>query len=262
MGAVAMPKHIIRLVLLLVGLLALGLFAKSYFTDSSFYRFGHFRSDVVVELAAGVPQIRGTEYCKACHVERHAQWSAASHKAVKCEVCHGAARDHPANGKLPIPEDTVKLCTLCHEALPARPDSQPQIVVLEHPYPHDAPIQCKTCHNPHAPAIGGAPKVDETIVDPAVDPAPEATSEALEEAQSVPAKVMQCQGCHGASGEGVGSFPALAGMGTEEFATQIGAYRSGDRSDPMMSGIAKGLSDEEIAALADYYASLPAQPAE
>jgi len=248
-----MPKHIIRLILLLAGLLIAGIIAKSFLTDPSFYRYGHYRADVVVELASGVPQIRGTDYCKTCHVERHAEWSSASHSSVKCEVCHGPARDHPANGKLPIPEDTVKLCTLCHEALPARPARQPQIVVLEHPYPHDAPIECKVCHNPHAPAIGGAPKIEEPAA-----PSEEASGKAM----VAPLRVTQCQGCHGDQGQGVGTFPALAGMDATHFATQMDNYKTGVRTDGVMNSVAKGLSDEEIKELAEYYASLPANPAE
>jgi predicted CXXCH cytochrome family protein len=251
-GDVAMPKHIIRLLLILAGLLALGLIAKSLLTDPSFYKYGHYRADVVVELAEDVPQIRGPDYCKACHGERHKEWDEGGHNAVKCEVCHGAARQHPANGKLPLPEDTIKLCTVCHEALAARPESHPQIVVQEHPYPHDAPVQCKVCHDPHAPKIGGAVKAADS--DPAASVAPAATSE---EAQSMPLRINQCIGCHGDNGQGVGPFPALAAIDAGHFIEQMNNYKTGERTDAVMNGIAQALSDEEIKELAEYYASLP-----
>ncbi len=146
-----MPKHIIRLLLLIGAFVVAAIAARSYFVPDSFYVFGPYRADSVREIAAGTPKFKGPVYCQACHEERHVEWSAGVHKAVKCEVCHGAAGDHPANGKLPVPTETVKLCTLCHEAMPTRPVTQPQIVVAE----HAGTEQCITCHNPHSPRIGG-----------------------------------------------------------------------------------------------------------
>ena len=146
-----MPKHIVRLIALLAGGLALGLVAKWYFTAESFYEYGHYRADSVPEIAAQEPAFQGAGYCQACHSERHAQWSANNHKSVTCEVCHGAAQGHPQNGKLPIPADTRKLCTLCHEEMAERPRTQPQIASAQ----HGAGQQCIVCHNPHAPKLGG-----------------------------------------------------------------------------------------------------------
>ncbi len=106
-----MPKHIIRLVVLIVVGAAAGLLAKWYFTAESFYEYGHYRANSVPEIAAQDPVYQTPRYCQPCHSERHAQWSANSHKTVICEVCHGAAQGHPQKGKLPIPVDSVKLCT-------------------------------------------------------------------------------------------------------------------------------------------------------
>ena len=120
-----MPKHIVRLIALLAGCLVLGLTAKWYFTAPSFYEYGHYRADSVPEIAAQQAAFQGAGYCQSCHTERHAQWSANNHKSVTCEVCHGAAQGHPQKGKLPIPADARKLCTLCHEKLAERPRTQP-----------------------------------------------------------------------------------------------------------------------------------------
>ena len=149
-----MPTHIIRLMAILVVFLVAGYAAKQYFTPDSFYTFGHYRADYVREAAADPVQHQGPDSCQTCHADRHAEWSAGSHRAVKCEACHGPAGAHPASGKLPVPEDSIRLCTLCHEATPGRPAFQPQIVVDEHPVKHDQPIPCKSCHNPHSPRIG------------------------------------------------------------------------------------------------------------
>ncbi|MDQ2075345.1 cytochrome c [Marinimicrobium sp. ABcell2] len=67
-----------------------------------------------------------------------------------------------------------------------------------------------------------------------------------------------CMGCHGPQGiSRVRSYPSLAGQSKEYLQEQMLAYRSGERDDPMMSSIARNLSDEDIVALSHYYASLP-----
>ncbi len=224
-----MPTHILRLLLLMAGFVVVAIAGAIILTPDSFYEFGHYRGDSVAEIAADTPRFQGSDYCEACHEEPHADWTAGVHKTVKCEVCHGAAGEHPLDGgKLPIPSDSVRLCTLCHEKMPARPAAQPQIVVSE----HAGDEQCVTCHNPHSPAIEGA-KAD---------------------AEAGPASA--CKGCHGADGLGIGNFPPLAGMDADYLATQLRDYRSGARQNPMMNTIAKSLSDAEIAELAAFYASL------
>lgn len=227
-----MPTHIKRLLLLMAGFLALAVVAAILLTPDSFYEFGHYRADSVGEIAADIPKYQGADYCQACHEEPHADWSAGVHEVVKCEVCHGPAGEHPLDGgKLPIPDDSVRLCTLCHEKMPARPAAQPQIVVSE----HAGEEQCVMCHDPHAPALGGA-------------------ASGQMEAESGPAAA--CAGCHGADGLGIGNFPPLAGKDADYLATQLRDYRSGARENPMMNTIAESLSDAEIAEMARFYASL------
>lgn len=240
-----MPKHIIRLLALLLIFLVFAYAAIYYLTDPSFYRFGHYRADVVPELAAGEPLFRGPDYCLACHEARHSEWSSGAHRKVKCEICHGPAGEHPATGKLPVPADSTRLCTGCHEAMPARPATQPQIVVEEHPFPHQDPVICTTCHNPHAPGFGVTASVsDDQQVTPSSLPAPAAAG--------------ACSGCHGAAGEGAGAFSALAGMPVEDFIRQMNMFSSGERPSQMMASIARSVSEEDLALLAAYYASLPA----
>jgi cytochrome c553 len=70
-----------------------------------------------------------------------------------------------------------------------------------------------------------------------------------------------CGQCHGAAGQGVGkAFPALAGQSSEYIINQLKAWKGGKRSnDPLhlMAGISSKLSDDQVAAVAAYYASLP-----
>ncbi len=71
------------------------------------------------------------------------------------------------------------------------------------------------------------------------------------------AKAGMCSSCHGAAGiSAMDMWPSLAGQKTGYLAKQLNAFRDGTRSDPMMNGLAKGLSDADIDNLAAYYNSL------
>jgi cytochrome c553 len=231
-----MPKHIVRLVILGVACGAIALIAKWYFTVDSFYEFGHYRANSVPEIAAREPAYKTARYCQTCHAERHALWSANNHKSVTCEICHGAAQGHPEKGKLPIPADTVKLCTLCHEAMPGRPATQPQIQVAQ----HSGGQQCKLCHNPHAPKIAAAAAVKVTG-----------------DVASGKQRAAACASCHGAEGISPNdTWPNLAGQHAAYLARILSAYKSGDQTDVMMSPMAKTLNDADVPNLAAYYAGL------
>ncbi|WP_235939028.1 c-type cytochrome [Schauerella aestuarii] len=73
--------------------------------------------------------------------------------------------------------------------------------------------------------------------------------------------VQACVACHGAQGVAApgGIFPNLAGLSGEYMAKQLTDYRSGARNHPLMTAIAKGMTDDEIGQVSKYYASLPAQ---
>jgi len=67
-----------------------------------------------------------------------------------------------------------------------------------------------------------------------------------------------CSACHGQDGNAPSAqFPKLAGQVAGFTALQLRNYRSGERPNPIMAGIAKPLSDAQIDAVAAYYASLP-----
>lgn len=71
------------------------------------------------------------------------------------------------------------------------------------------------------------------------------------------AKAAVCAGCHGAKGvSATPMFPNLAGQKAAYLEKQLKAFRSGTRKDPTMSGMAKPLSDADIANLAAYFSSL------
>lgn len=71
------------------------------------------------------------------------------------------------------------------------------------------------------------------------------------------AKSAVCAACHG--GEGISPtpiWPNLAGQKEQYLAAQITAFRDGARQNAQMSPMAANLSDEDIANLAAFYASI------
>ena len=72
--------------------------------------------------------------------------------------------------------------------------------------------------------------------------------------------IPECVACHGPSGVGVGdAFPPLAGQGPNYIASQLRAWQQGTRKNDqndLMGHIARSLTEEEIVAVADYFAGL------
>jgi len=70
-------------------------------------------------------------------------------------------------------------------------------------------------------------------------------------------KAAICVGCHGDAGVSSNPmWPNLAGQKEGYLVKQLRALRDGTRTDPMMSPMAKPLSDEDIENLAAYFSSL------
>ena len=72
-------------------------------------------------------------------------------------------------------------------------------------------------------------------------------------------KVAMCVGCHGipgykASFPEVYRVPMLGGQSEKYIVAALNAYKKGERRHPSMVGIAAGLSDQDIADVAAYYA--------
>jgi cytochrome c553 len=84
-------------------------------------------------------------------------------------------------------------------------------------------------------------------------------AQAAGDAQAGKAKAGACAGCHGANGEGVKPNPALAGKSEGELVQALMDYKSGKRANPIMKSFATQLSDQDMANVAAYYASLKAK---
>jgi cytochrome c553 len=70
------------------------------------------------------------------------------------------------------------------------------------------------------------------------------------------AKAASCAGCHGLNGVSNNPmYPNLAAQKEVYLVKSIKDYRDGKRKDAMMEGMAQGLTDDDIANLAAFYAS-------
>lgn len=68
-------------------------------------------------------------------------------------------------------------------------------------------------------------------------------------------KAAVCAACHGQDGNSPGGdFPSLAGQGEKYLTKQLQDYKSGARKNAIMQGQAAGLSEQDMADLAAFYA--------
>ena len=72
-------------------------------------------------------------------------------------------------------------------------------------------------------------------------------------AAAAPPGASSCTGCHGNGG----AVTALEGRPAAELVAAMTAFRKGDRAATVMGRIAKGFSDAEVKAIADWFAARP-----
>lgn len=71
------------------------------------------------------------------------------------------------------------------------------------------------------------------------------------------AKFGVCFSCHGVDGHAIlPNYPNLAGQNKEYLALTLRQFRDGQRPDPVMSAMAKPLSDSDIDQISMYFADL------
>ncbi|MDD9892509.1 MAG: cytochrome c [Gammaproteobacteria bacterium] len=69
-------------------------------------------------------------------------------------------------------------------------------------------------------------------------------------------KAAACNACHGVGGNStIAANPILAGQHRSYLVQALNAYKNGTRTNPIMKGMAAGLSDQDIEDLAVYFAS-------
>ncbi|MCK5089680.1 MAG: hypothetical protein KAQ88_06855 [Hyphomicrobiaceae bacterium] len=67
----------------------------------------------------------------------------------------------------------------------------------------------------------------------------------------------ECTSCHRPDGA-PSAIPSILGKTQDEFIALLTAYRDGRKTNQVMISVAKSLDDEQMAALAAYFGSLPA----
>ena len=74
------------------------------------------------------------------------------------------------------------------------------------------------------------------------------------DAEAGQAKSATCMGCHGLAGNStIPNFPKLAGQGEAYIVKQLQYFKSGERKNAMMAGVALSLSDQDMEDIAAYY---------
>lgn len=81
-------------------------------------------------------------------------------------------------------------------------------------------------------------------------------AEAAGSAAAGKAKAETCAMCHGDNFAGSGSVPGLAGKSEGEIVAALQDFKSGKRANPQMKAFASKLSDQDMADLGAYFASL------
>jgi cytochrome c553 len=74
---------------------------------------------------------------------------------------------------------------------------------------------------------------------------------------TVPKAATLCVSCHGQDGVAVAPmYPSLAGQHEDYIVRALDEYKRGGRKNPIMTGFAANLSDEDIATIAQYFSRL------
>ncbi|MBU6270631.1 MAG: c-type cytochrome [Betaproteobacteria bacterium] len=95
---------------------------------------------------------------------------------------------------------------------------------------------------------------------PAAASGPTAAQLAAEQAQRQRFQT-ECLACHGEGGQSQQpEVPSLAGQHAFYAITQLFLYREGRRGNPVMSAVAKGMSDSDMRAFSELIAALPVAP--
>ena len=80
-------------------------------------------------------------------------------------------------------------------------------------------------------------------------------SVAAAHAAEVPPGATACSGCHSGSADVEGAPPRLIGLKADDIQAAMLAFRSGARPATVMDRIAKGFTESEAAAIANWYAT-------
>ncbi|HWR82515.1 MAG TPA: hypothetical protein VN285_04370 [Candidatus Deferrimicrobium sp.] len=156
MRKTAIPQQVTRLAVLFVLALAALVAARKLLIPHSFGDYGHYRADVVDEIAAQPINYAGYGICADCHSDIYDLKQQSHHRGLSCESCHGPAAKHVEAPDEFIPGAPRErgYCPLCHGYNLSRPTGFPQIL----PQTHNPGKPCMSCHNPHNPLLPHPPE--------------------------------------------------------------------------------------------------------
>jgi cytochrome c553 len=171
-------------------------------------------------------------------------------------------------------EKAVNLCSTCHGPRGISTSSEFPILAAQRAGYLAAQIdafrkQTRAEKDAHDFMWGIAGRLDEKIIDgiaayyasqpPAPghtdDPALVAKGKELFDKGLPDRAIPACVSCHGANGEGIADFPRLAGQHAKYVAKQLTYIQTLTRAAPVMHGIVKDLTPDEIQAVAAYVQS-------
>jgi cytochrome c553 len=111
--------------------------------------------------------------------------------------------------------------------------------------------------DPTIDALAAYYAAQKPIAGAAGDPAVSARGAEIFEHGVEAAGVPACSACHGATGEGLGEFPRLAGQHAQYLLKQLAAFQSNMRNVAVMHGVASGLKVQEMEAVAAFLQGRP-----
>jgi len=181
------PGAVVRLLVTIAFVVAVLIFARSRLVPESFGEIGHYRADVLPEIASQELRYAGLQVCADCHDDIEAARSASFHHGLTCEGCHEASAAHAEDlEQLPIIPTGRGVCMRCHSYLSSRPTGFPQIIEAV----HNPMESCADCHDPHDPTP------------PEVPSECSACHAAIERTKAVSHHwSLECETCHDASAE-------------------------------------------------------------
>lgn len=156
-----MKKHVWRPLYVVLGLVALILLVREVVVPRDFgigargYMYGWHRAGNAQDWRQFPVSYRfrnSKEDCGQCHAEKVQKLASSPHAIIKCENCHGPARNHPENPEKLTIDRSRGLCLRCHAELPYPGSGRSRIVGID-PATHNPGEACADCHNPHHPNL-------------------------------------------------------------------------------------------------------------
>jgi hypothetical protein len=160
MGRLCMKNHVFRPLLVVIGIVALILAARTFLVPKDFgvhergYMYGWYRKANEEDWKKFQVKYLGMEYCKDCHDKNYTGIKKSPHKNIQCENCHGPAVDHPNDPPKLAIDKSRQQCLRCHYPLPY-PTSGRSLIRGINPDTHNPDIECSMCHDPHHPNLEG-----------------------------------------------------------------------------------------------------------